>query len=120
MTMKSVAEELETAWNEASAESGLHVEGVLSRWAAERAGETFYLLFSRKTGLHDSLVRGLFNDWCKLPHDEAVALKKEYGVNSGFCAYMARYIENKTACAGMSTAAHVYDGAEEEVSGEVH
>jgi hypothetical protein len=117
--MKSVAAELEQAWKEATDESGFHAEGLLSRVAAEKAGETFYRLFFKKTGLHDSLVRGLFNDWCKLPHEEAMALKEQHGVSNGFCAYMARYIENRTACAGMSTAAHVYDGAEE-ASGEVH
>jgi len=118
--MKNIAAELEQAWKEATDESGFHAEGLLSRVAAEKAGENFYRLFFKKTGMHDGLVRGLFNDWCKLPHEEAAALKKEHGVTNGFCAYMARYIENRTACAGMSTAAHVYDGAEEEVSGEVH
>jgi hypothetical protein len=118
--MDSVATELENAWNESSAESGFHADGVLSRVAAERAGENFYRLFFKKTGMHDALVRGLFNDWCKLPNGEAVALREEYGVANGFCAFMARYIENRTACAGRSTAAHVHEGTEEEVSSEVH
>ena len=119
--MSSVAEELEKAWNESSKESGFHNPGAITIVRAEKAREAFYRLFFKKTGLHDSLVRGLFNDWCKIPHEEAIALKEKHGVGHSFCAYLAEYIENRTACAGMSTAAHIYDGAEQEVlSGEIN
>lgn len=113
-----LAEELQKAWNESSQESGFHDPEALSIVKAEKARDRFYQLFFKKTGMHDSLVRGLFNDWCKLPHEEAIALGAKHGVKHSFCAYLAEYIQNRTACAGMSTA---YTGPdEEELVGEVH
>ena len=116
--MGTVATELQKAWDESSEESGFHAPGEITRYGAEKAREAFYTLFFKKTGLHDSLVRGLFNDWCKLPHEEAIALAVKHEVRHSFCAYLAEYIQNRTACAGMSTAYH--HDAEENIKGEIH
>lgn len=118
--MGRVAEELQKAWNESSQESGFYDPEVLTRYKAEKARDAFYQLFFKKTGLHDSLVRGLFNDWSKISHQEAIDLSVKHGVRHGFCAYLAEYVENKTAAAGMSTAAHVYEGTDEEPVNGVH
>ena len=116
--MATVAEELQKAWDEASQESGFRDPGALTIVKAERARDRFYQLFFKKTGLHDSLVRGLFNDWCKIPQEEAIRLRVKHNVTHTFCAFLAEYIENRTAVAGLSTA-YTYDESDEPV-GEVH
>jgi hypothetical protein len=113
-----VAQELQKAWNDASKESGFHDPGNLTIAKAEMARDKFYQVFWAKTGLHDSLVRGLFADWCRLSHDQVMALGAKHEVE-GFCAYLADYIERRTASAGMSTASH-FDGTEQELHGEIH
>ena len=115
--MSTTARELEKAWTEATSESGFHDHGKMTLYKAEKAREAFYHLFFKKTGMHDSLVRGLFNDWCKMPNEDAVALREKHEVQNGFCAYLADYLERKVASAGTSTA-YTYD--EGEMSGEVH
>jgi len=117
--MSTVAEELQKAWNEASQESGFHDKGNLTIVKAEKARDKFYQLFSDKTGLHDSLVRGLFNDWVKIPNEEAVRLRVKHNVTHTFCAFLAEYIERRTAVAGLSTA-YTFDDDDQETVGEVH
>ena len=120
--MGRIAKELEIAWNEASTESGLidamNMDTLGTQVKVRRIQERFYDLFFQKTGLHDRVVRGLFNDWNKLPHEEAIAIAMMHGVTHSFCAYMAEYIERKVGCAGMSTAYH--HSEEEDVHGQVH
>jgi len=118
--MGRVAEELQTAWSEASKESGFYSPGRLTLVGAEKARDKFYRLFFNKTGLHDSLVRGLFNEWSRISTEEAIALGLKHGVKHSFCAYLAEYVEKKTAAAGISTAAHVFDGTDEEPVDGVH
>ena len=116
--MSSVASELQKAWDESAQESGFHTPEKMTIYKAEKARERFYQLFFQKTGLHDSVVRGLFNDWSKTPSDEVLRLRVKHDVTHSFCAYLAEYIERKTALAGMSTAYHHED--EEVIHGEVH
>lgn len=115
--MSRTAKELEKAWIEATSESGFRDHERMTLYKAEKAREAFYFIFFQKTGMHDSLVRGLFNDWAKLPNREAVALREKHEVQNGFCAYLADYLERRVASAGTSTA-YTYD--EGEMSGEVH
>ena len=116
--MGQVAKELEKAWEESAQESGfLRGHEKMTIYRAEKAREKFYQLFFKKTGMHDSLVRGLFNDWNKQSSEEAEALRQKHGVQNGFCAYMADYLEKKVASAGTSTA---YTYPEGEISGELH
>jgi hypothetical protein len=98
-----VAQELQKAWNEASRESGFYRPEALTLVDAEKARDRFYELFFNKTGLHDALVRGKFNEWNTLPHEEALRIQKKHGVG-GFCAYLAEYVEMMASCGGMSTA----------------
>jgi hypothetical protein len=116
--MGRVAEEIQKAWDESSHESGFHTPEEITRYKAEKARESFYRLFFKKTGLHDSLVRGLFNDWCKLDAEEAISLAMKHNVKHSFCAYLAEYIENRTATAGISTAYH--HDLEENIKSELH
>lgn len=112
------AKELETAWNEASLESGFYDPGKLTRVKAEKARDDFYQIFFKKTGLHESLVRGLFNDWCKLPHGVAVSLGATHGVQHSFCAYLAEYLHKK-AVARMAGEATAYIG-DDTIDGDLH
>ena len=115
----TVVEELEKAWNDSSKESGFHDPEAMTIFRAEKARDAFYQLFFKKTGMHDSLVRGLFQDWCKLPVEEAVELKRKYNTSNGFCAYLASYIEKRVAAAGSSTA-YTYGDEGGDYSDEVH
>jgi hypothetical protein len=103
VVLVTVALELQQAWDEASQESGFHDPGALSLVGAEKARDKFYQLFFNKTGLHDALVRGKFNEWNTLPHEEAMQIQEKHGVG-GFCAYLAEYVEKRASCGGMSTA----------------
>jgi len=93
----NTASRLATAWEKASKTSGFHDPGEMTRFKAEKSRDRFYEIFFRETGLHPANVAGMFNDWNKLPHDEAMGLKKKHNTDNAFCAYMAELIERKAA-----------------------
>jgi len=98
MTGSTTAQRLQTAWDESSEESGFRdppgSDNLMTRVRAERASRKFYELFFKKTGLHDSFVRGAFRDWNKLLHEEAMEIKARQGVG-GFCSYLGELLDKK-------------------------
>ena len=89
------AKELNRWWEESGEESG--VRGQLNtRIEAENASRRFYELFSKKSGIHPSQVRGWFSEWNKLPREEAKSLATRWGFSDyNFCAYMAEMRRNE-------------------------
>lgn len=90
--MSAVAKKIEEAWTKTVQEKGFREHAKLGKFAAQEARRQFYLSFSTRTGLDQAIVTGLYFDWCRLPEEEAVAIKRRHNVESGFCAFIAEHI----------------------------
>ena len=108
---EAMIRELEKAWEKAREASGV------TNKAKEYNYDKFFLVLQEEIGLGKEQIIGLFNEWNRIPHEEAMEIQARWNTSIGFCAYMADRFMKKVGAAGTSTA-YTYDFGE--IIGEEH